>query len=114
MKAKGNLASRGAVADGFVNRRSGVQSPHPAPAFPPISAENGPRDRREKRVAPRSAPAQDSAHSVAGTFPLCTATEHRCVALALAFFDIMAAGEIGELTFAAVAACEAERNSRGS
>jgi hypothetical protein len=44
----------------------------------------------------------------------CTATEHRCVALALAFFDIMAAGEIGELTFAPVAACEAERKSHGS
>jgi hypothetical protein len=47
-------------------------------------------------------PARNTAQS-------CTATEHVCAALALAFFAIMATGETGVLTLAAVKACGAAK-----
>ena len=72
--------------DGFVNRRSGVQSPHPAPAFPPFSAEYAARDIRETRDGPRCDTAQKMAHFGAGLFQKNHDASCGCVALALAFF----------------------------
>ena len=36
----------------------------------------------------------------------CTPNNHRCIALMLAFFDLLRHGEIGPMTRAAVRACE--------
>ena len=41
----------------------------------------------------------------------CTPTEHRCEALALAFFAILATGQIDAATRAAAARCDAKREN---
>ena len=58
------------AAIGFVNRRSGVQSPHPAPIFTAAYAQFAPDMGRETREKQHNSHARKSARSVRAPFPL--------------------------------------------